>query len=43
MLAVRMPELVRAMEEYLKSLETEVLGKVERLEEVGWEEYQAKN
>lgn len=42
MLAVAMPDLVREMERYLKSLETEVMGKVEKLEEVGWEEYQVK-
>ena len=39
MLGVAMPELVRAMEAYLKGLETEVLAKVEVLEEVGWEDY----
>lgn len=42
MLAVAMPDLVREMEKYLKSLETEVMGKVEKLEEVGWENYQVK-
>ncbi len=42
MLAVAIPELVRAMEAYLKDLEKDVLGKVEVLEEVGWEEYQVK-
>ena len=42
MLAVAMPELVHSMENYLKSLEKEVLGKVETLEQVGWEEYQVK-
>ena len=31
--------LVRDMEDYMKELEKEVLGKVERLEEVGWESY----
>ncbi|KAI9509125.1 Phosphoribosylaminoimidazole carboxylase [Russula earlei] len=44
LLAVRIlgagnPRLVRAMEDYLKGLEKEVLGKVEKLEEVGWENY----
>ena len=33
--------LVRSMEEYLKDLEEEVLGKVETLEKVGWESYSA--
>lgn len=30
------------MENYLRSLETEVMGKIEKLDEVGWEEYQVK-
>jgi phosphoribosylaminoimidazole carboxylase len=30
------------MEDYLKELEKEVLGKVETLEQVGWESYQVK-
>jgi phosphoribosylaminoimidazole carboxylase len=30
------------MEEYMKELEKEVLGKVEKLEEIGWESYQVK-
>jgi len=38
-LAAGNPSLVRDMEDYLKGLEKEVLGKVERLEEVGWESY----
>ncbi len=42
MLAVAIPELVHAMEDYLKSLEKEVMGKVETLAEVGWEDYQVK-
>lgn len=41
-LSTGMPSLVHAMEEYLKNLENEVLGKVEKLEEVGWEKYQVK-
>jgi len=28
------------MEAYLKSLESEVMTKVDRLEEVGWEKYE---
>lgn len=47
LLAVRilgagMPHLTGAMDAYLKSLETEVLAKVNRLEEVGWEKYGIK-
>jgi phosphoribosylaminoimidazole carboxylase len=47
LLAVRIlgagnPSLVREMENYLKGLEEEVLGKVEKLEEVGWERYEVK-
>ena len=42
MLAVAMPNLVTAMEEYLASLESEVMKKVEVLEEVGWEKYEVK-
>ena len=38
-LAAGNPRLVQDMEDYLKELEKEVLGKVERLEEVGWESY----
>jgi len=47
LLAVRIlgagnPRLVLDMEEYLKGLEKEVLGKVEKLEEVGWESYDSR-
>lgn len=47
LLAVRIiaaadPILQASMEQYLKNLETEVLGKVEKLEEVGWEKYEVK-
>lgn len=41
-LSAGMPKLVTAMDEYLKSLEQEVLEKVEKLEEVGWEKYEVK-
>ena len=41
-LAAGNPRLVRDMDEYLKELEKEVLGKVEKLEKVGWESYSAK-
>lgn len=39
-LAAGMPRLIEAMERYLNDLETEVMGKVEKLEEVGWEAYE---
>ncbi|KAJ6596749.1 hypothetical protein B0H10DRAFT_2167692 [Mycena sp. CBHHK59/15] len=47
LLAVRilvagMPRLIDAMDAYLKNLEGEVLGKVEKLKEVGWENYSGK-
>lgn len=47
LLAVRilgagMPRLFTAMEEYLQGLEKEVLGKVDKLGEVGWEKYEVK-
>jgi phosphoribosylaminoimidazole carboxylase len=38
-LAAGNPSLVRDMEGYLKGLEEEVMGKVERLENIGWESY----
>ena len=41
-LAAGMPRLVSAMDEYLRGLEMEVMGKVEKLEEVGWEKYEVK-
>ena len=41
-LATGMPRLVSAMDEYLRGLETEVMGKVKKLEEVGWENYEIK-
>ncbi|PSR72597.1 hypothetical protein PHLCEN_2v11521 [Hermanssonia centrifuga] len=42
MLAVAIPELIISMEGYLKSMQTEVLAKVETLEEVGWEKYELR-
>jgi phosphoribosylaminoimidazole carboxylase len=42
MLSVGMPRLVDAMEKYLKAQEEEVLEKVKKLEEVGWEKYEVK-
>jgi len=38
-LSAGIPGLVNAMDEYMKSMENEVLGKVEKLKEVGWEKY----
>jgi phosphoribosylaminoimidazole carboxylase len=37
-----MPNLIQAMEGYLAGLETEVMGKVETLEAIGWEKYDVK-
>ncbi|KAH0839508.1 phosphoribosylaminoimidazole carboxylase [Lanmaoa asiatica] len=47
LLAVRIlgagiPNLFTAMEEYLGGLEKEVLGKVDKLADVGWENYEVK-
>ncbi|KAI0079034.1 Phosphoribosylaminoimidazole carboxylase [Panus rudis PR-1116 ss-1] len=41
-LSAGIPELIEGMSQYLKKLETEVMGKVEKLEEVGWEAYEVK-
>ncbi|KAJ7775679.1 phosphoribosylaminoimidazole carboxylase [Mycena maculata] len=38
-LAAGMPRLVDAMDAYMKNMEGEVLSKVGKLEEVGWEKY----
>ncbi|KAH7903739.1 Phosphoribosylaminoimidazole carboxylase pure domain-containing protein [Hygrophoropsis aurantiaca] len=47
LLAVRtlgagMPRLLSAMSTYMRTMEDEVLAKVAKLEEVGWEQYNAK-
>jgi phosphoribosylaminoimidazole carboxylase len=47
LLAVRilgagMPRLFAEMDAYLKGLKREVIAKVEKLEDVGWEEYEVK-
>lgn len=42
MLSVAMPNLIIAMEQYLASLDSEVMNKVKVLEEVGWEKYEVK-
>lgn len=39
-LSAGIPSLIGAMADYMKNMEKEVLGKVEKLEEVGWEQYQ---
>ncbi|TFK80568.1 Phosphoribosylaminoimidazole carboxylase [Polyporus arcularius HHB13444] len=46
LLAVRIlsagqPQLVEAMDGYLKALEKEVLGKVDKIAEIGWDAYEA--
>ncbi|KAI0056646.1 Phosphoribosylaminoimidazole carboxylase [Artomyces pyxidatus] len=41
-LSAGIPHLIQDMEDYLKSLETEVMGKVAKMEEVGWEKYEVK-
>jgi phosphoribosylaminoimidazole carboxylase len=41
-LSIGIPSLIIAMAEYMKNMEKEVLGKVEKLEQVGWEQYQVK-
>jgi phosphoribosylaminoimidazole carboxylase len=41
-LSAGIPSLIGAMEQYMKTMEEEVLGKVEKLKEVGWEDYQVK-
>lgn len=42
MLSAGMPRLIDAMDAYMKEMECEVLTKVEKLEEVGWEDYVLK-
>ena len=46
LLAVRIlsagqPQLVLAMDNYLKALEKEVLSKVDKIAEIGWDAYEA--
>jgi phosphoribosylaminoimidazole carboxylase len=36
------PDILAQVEGYSKRLETEVMGKVEKLDEVGWDAYQVK-
>ena len=42
MLSAGIPSLIDSMEKYMKSMENEVLNKVNKLKEVGWESYQVK-
>lgn len=42
MLGTGMPHLFTAVDTYLKTLETEVMEKVDKLEKVGWEKYEVK-
>ncbi|KZV73618.1 Phosphoribosylaminoimidazole carboxylase [Peniophora sp. CONT] len=41
-LSAGIPSLIEDMDAYLKSLESEVMTKVDKLEEVGWEKYEVK-
>ena len=41
-LSAGIPRLVDEMQEYMNRMEKEVMEKVERLEEIGWEEYVLK-
>lgn len=40
-LAAGQPNLVTAMDDYLKALEKEVLGKVDKISGIGWDAYEA--
>ena len=41
-LSAGIPSLIDSMEKYMKTMENEVLDKVDKLKEVGWESYQVK-
>jgi len=41
-LSAGIPHLIDSMDHYMKTMENEVLGKVEKLKEIGWENYQVK-
>lgn len=41
-LSAGIPSLIESMEKYMKTMESEVLNKVDKLKEVGWESYQVK-
>lgn len=38
-LSAGIPALIESMENYMKTMENEVLDKVDKLKKVGWEEY----
>jgi len=38
-LSAGIPSLIPAMTKYMEDMEKEVLGKVEKLKDVGWEQY----
>jgi len=38
-LSAGIPSLIPAMTKYMDEMEKEVLGKVEKLKDVGWEQY----
>jgi phosphoribosylaminoimidazole carboxylase len=41
-LSAGIPALIEAMDKYLQGLEHEVMGKVDKMQEVGWEKYEVK-
>ena len=41
-LSTGIPALIESTEKYMKTMESEVLDKVDKLKEVGWEAYQVK-
>lgn len=41
-LSAGIPRLIDSMDHYMRTMEDEVLDKVEKLKEVGWENYQVK-
>jgi phosphoribosylaminoimidazole carboxylase len=41
-LGAGMPDLISAMDKYLKGLKGEVMEKVDNLEKIGWEKYEVK-
>lgn len=41
-LGAGMPDVLGAMDKYLKELEGEVMEKVDNLEKMGWEKYEVK-
>lgn len=41
-LSAGIPTLIEVMDNYLRGLEHEVMGKVEKMQEIGWEKYEVK-